>query len=306
MPSEPAFRVTFWGVTGSYPRPLTAADVAALATDTAVAPLTYGGDTTCIQIEAGAETLIVDAGTGMQRLNPWFALCSSTCGPPRGVILLTHAHLDHVCSLPFFEPFYDPQAHFKLYGAPRTVQALRTVGEPGESLAGVFFPQTLAQLPGLKAIEMIEAGQSLAWGDVLVTAHALNHPGGCLAYRFERGGKRVVIATDHEQPIAPDASLAAFARGADLLYQDAQYLRDEYEGLLGVNGEPPQSRVGWGHTPLEDCIPTAEAAGAKRLYLGHHEPRRSDNALRALDARARALPAACEVALAYQGQTVEI
>lgn len=302
MPSEPAFQVKFWGVTGSYPRPLTAADIAAIASNNPAEPLTYGGDTTCVQIDAGPQTLIVDAGTGMQRLNQALAARN----PSRGVIFLTHAHLDHVCSLPFFEPFYDPHAQFTIYGAPRTVQALRKVGEPGASLAGVFFPQTLAQMPGLKAIEMIEAEQVVELGDVRVTAHALNHPGGCLAYRFERGGKRIVIATDHEQPITPDASLAAFAREADLLYLDAQYLREEYDGLVGLNGEPPQSRVGWGHTPLESCIPTADAAGAKRLCLGHHEPRRSDAALRELAARARAFPATCEVTLTYQGLTVEI
>jgi ribonuclease BN (tRNA processing enzyme) len=142
-----------------------------------------------------------------------------------------------------------------------------------------------------------------------VTTLALNHPGGSLAYRFDRAGKSVVIATDHEQPEAPDLTLAKFAQGADLLYMDAQYLQGEYAGEIGIGNEAPQARIGWGHTPIEACLPTALAAGVKRLDLGHHEPRRSDAMLRELDCYARQLPHAggsLRVGLAYQGLSVDV
>lgn len=314
-----AFRVTFWGVTGSYPRPQTAAELRAVCareTDEA-RPFTYGGDTTCIEIQAGDERLIVDAGTGLQRLSRTLASRDAASPAARGTILLTHAHLDHVCSLPFFEPFYDPRSDFAILGAARTIDALQQVGRADEPLAGVFFPQTMDQMPGLKRCEALTPGESMVVGDVRVSSLTLHHPGGSLGYRIDWDGKSVVIATDHEQQATPDWSLADFASGADLLYMDAQYLRSEYEGLTGVAGDPAQPRFGWGHTPLEDCLPTALAAGVSRLYLGHHEPRRSDAGLRdiaaklhlsLLAAKQGAFSDACglHVELAYQGLSVDI
>jgi ribonuclease BN (tRNA processing enzyme) len=116
----------------------------------------------------------------------------------------------------------------------------------------------------------------------------------------------VVIATDHEQPSTPDLALAEFARGADVLYLDAQFLRDEYDCRIGIASEAPQSRAGWGHTPLEDCFPTAAKAKVKRLLLGHHDPRRNDAALRAIAEKVRGMPSAFEATLAYQGLTLEL
>jgi phosphoribosyl 1,2-cyclic phosphodiesterase len=307
MPSETAFRITFWGVTGSFPRPMTAADLRqTIDADFGGEPLTYGGDTTCVQIEAGDRQLIVDAGTGMQRLSQSLSAKLAAGTSLQGAIFLTHPHLDHVCSLPFFEPLYDAASDFTLYAAPRTLHALEKLGRPEEDLAGVFLPQTLAQMPGLKHAHAIEAGTAIEYGDVRVSTFALNHPGGCLAYRFERRGKSVVIATDHEQPQSPDRPHAEFARGADVLYLDAQYLRAEYDGQVGVAGELPQSRTGWGHTPLEDCFPTAAAANAKRLLLGHHDPRRNDAALREIAKKVRDMPTPCEATLAYQGLSIEL
>lgn len=306
MPSETAFRVTFWGVTGSYPRPMTAADLRSAAARKGETPWTYGGDTTCVQIEAGEQLLIVDAGTGLQRLGHALTARPTAGDKPRGNLFLTHAHLDHVCALPFFEPFHDADCDFSVRAAAKALDALQAISEGGRPLAGVFFPQCLEHMPGLRRCEPIEAGGSVTLGDVLVSAHGLTHPGGSLAYRFDRGGRRVVIATDHEQPETPDTALAEFARDADLLYLDAQYQRAEYEGQIGVMGEPPRARIGWGHTPLEDCLPTALAARARRLLLGHHDPRRDDAALREIAAKVRAWPAPCEVALAYQGLTIEL
>jgi len=312
MDPAPTFRVTYWGVTGSYPRPLSAAELKDSVAHVAAAefPLTYGGDTTCLQVSAGELLLVVDAGSGLRLLSQRL-MRDSGGRAVRGTMLLTHAHFDHLSALPFFEPFYDAGSEFILRAAPRVLNALERLGHPASDLAGVFLPLTLEQMPGLNRCEAIEAGESFECGDVRVSTMALNHPGGSLAYRFERGGKSIVVATDHEQPETPDTTLAEFALGAELLYMDAQYLRREYEGQAGIGDEAPQCRIGWGHTPLEDCLSTARAAGVKRLHLGHHEPRRTDAMLRDLDGYASQLARAaslepCEVRLAYQGLVVEI
>ncbi|MDZ4780858.1 MAG: MBL fold metallo-hydrolase [Planctomycetia bacterium] len=336
MDPAAAFRVTYWGVTGSYPRPQPAGELASslarllgsaiehhgkaaisaalgdpaelerlFAAREGQSPCFFGGDTTCIQITAGDQLFIVDAGTGLRLLSQQLA---STTGL-RGNVFLTHAHFDHLCALPFFEPFYDPTARFLVRGAQRVLAAMERIGHPSSDLSGTFLPQTVDQMPGLMGCAAIEAGESLRCGDVTVTTFALTHPGGSLAYRFERAGKSIVIATDHEQPETPDLTLAKFALGADLLYMDAQYLQREYTGETGIGDDAPQARIGWGHTPIEACLPTAIAAGVKRLDLGHHEPRRSDAMLRDLDAYASRLPTAggsLRVGLAYQGLTVDV
>jgi hypothetical protein len=52
-------------------------------------------------------------------------------------------------------------------------------------------------------------------------------------------------------PEAPDRALAEFAHGADLLYTEGQYTANEYASLVGVSGDAPLTRRGWGHSPIE-------------------------------------------------------
>ena len=131
------------------------------------------------------------------------------------------------------------------------------------------------------------------------------------------GGKRFVFCTDHEHKDVPDRELMAFARGADLLYLDGQYLADEYEGKIGIMGEAPLSRRGWGHSSVEACVATAVAAGARVLHVGHREPKRDDSDLARVDlyiqqSMATALqsagrdPASCRTCIPWEGLTVPI
>ncbi len=85
-----------------------------------------------------------------------------------------------------------------------------------------------------------------------------------------------MFASDHEHQVHPDQALADFARDADLVYMDAQYQRQEYDGRVGLCDEPPMPRAGWGHSTYTDAITTAVAAGAARIHLGHHDPKRDD------------------------------
>src|SRR3954451_13377514 len=116
----------------------------------------------------------------------------------------------------------------------------------------------------IKAFRPIEIGQEFTIGHTRLTTFALHHPGGSVAYRLDRGGRAVVIATDHEHLEAPDGKLAEFARGADLYYADAQYLPEEYVGTAGIEGAKPISHRGWGHSTVDDVVATAAAADVKR------------------------------------------
>ena len=84
---------------------------------------------------------------------------------------------------------------------------------------------------------------------------------------------------------------------ADLLLHDAQYFEDEYA-----------ERIGWGHSSVSDAVAFAQAVGARRLVLFHHEPRHTDGLLESLEARARSLAGRNEdwSALAREGMVVEL
>jgi ribonuclease BN (tRNA processing enzyme) len=120
-------------------------------------------------------------------------------------------------------------------------------------------------------------------GEARVTARLLNHPGGCLGYRVELGGKSVVYATDFE-PLADgelDPVAVELARGADVLICDAQYSADEYAGRSGP------CRKGWGHNTVHQATALARAAGVGRLILFHHDPSHDDVMVEALERAAQ-------------------
>ncbi len=101
----------------------------------------------------------------------------------------------------------------------------------------------------------------------------LNHPNGSNSYRLERGGKRIVFATDHEHgDEATDDALVRFSEGADYLIYDATYPPSEYETL----------RRGWGHSTWYEGVRVARAAGVRSLVLFHHHPGHTDEQLEAV------------------------
>lgn len=220
----------------------------------------YGGGTTCYSIDVdGDHRMLIDCGTGALNM-PEFAH-----GSMRFSVLITHMHWDHTLALPFFKPLYDPSNEFHFYG--REVEHLTIEEAIDHVMQPPWFPIHFTDTPAVKKYHNVDESDFMV-GDIEVRTTRLHHPSGVTAYRLDRGGASLVVATDNEHgdPEA-DKRLLQLADGADVLIYDAQYLPDEY-----VHG-----KVGWGHSTWRDGVEIAKKAGVERLIITSHDWARSDD-----------------------------
>lgn len=221
-------------------------------------------------------------------------------------LLIGHTHWDHIHGVPFFSPLFAP-GRWAVYGPRGLGQSL------ADTLAGqmqyTYFPVTIDDMSAdIEYHDLVEGTFEI--GDVRIRTQYLNHPALTLGYRIEADGQTFVYAADHE-PFDPalaaggdpassesDARHVEFLSGADVVVHDAQYLASEYE-----------ARQGWGHSTMEYVVDMAVAAGVEHLVLTHHDPSRSDDAIDALVADARARAAAAghvgTVDAAYEGMVID-
>jgi len=245
------FEVTFWGVRGSVPAP-------------GAKTRKYGGNTPCVEVQAGGRRIILDAGSGLRSLGERLR---DAGGPVEADFFFSHYHYDHLQGLPFFAPLAERGNRFVFHGPRREGRSVQDVLEG--QMVPPYFPVTLDELVRAEIeFRSIEPGGEFGIGPVRVTTTELDHPGGNLGYRREYGGRTLVYATDVEHTDRPAESLVDLARGADLLLHDAMYVESEYE-----------QRRGWGHSTWSAALATAEAAKVKTLVLFHHDPERDDRAL---------------------------
>src|SRR3954469_20824947 len=78
LTSASSIAVRFWGVRGSIACP-------------GPATLRYGGNTPCVEIRCGSDTLIFDAGTGIRQLGNALTKAANTTDFD---IFLSHGHID--------------------------------------------------------------------------------------------------------------------------------------------------------------------------------------------------------------------
>lgn len=256
--------IRFWGTRGSIPSP-------------GPHTLEFGGNTTCLEIllDSGRR-IVIDAGTGIRGLGDQLKTSVATV---RLHLLLTHNHWDHLLGLPFFDPIYREDSEILIDGWPLAFQALTRVFD--DHMGDGFFPVGFDQLRArISFINRLARGP-LVLEDVQIDAMPVNHPQGCLGFRFREGDQTLVFITDNELGQDEGRRLGDFARFAqdcDLLIHDSQYLPEEM----------PEHR-GWGHSTYEEAVRLAVEAGAKRLLLTHHDPGRTDKEVKEIVQRARKL-----------------
>ncbi len=259
--------IRFWGVRGSIASP-------------GERTREVGGNTSCVEIDAGGRTLILDAGTGIRGLGD--ALVAR--GVREVTLVLSHLHWDHIQGLPFFTPAWLPGARVDIVGARNTSSPEVSLREAlALQMQAPHFPVSLDAMGSALGFREVQSGDRVQLeGGVALRVQRLDHPGGVLGVRIEYGGHSVVYATDTEHHACPAPALVDLARDADVLIYDAMYTDDEYEGRKGP------SRVGWGHSTWQAGVAVAEAAGVGRLVLFHHDPSRSDRDVEALEHAASA------------------
>lgn len=269
----------FWGVRGSIPVP-------------GPGTVRVGGNTACVEIKtADREVLIIDAGTGIRLLG--LDLIERGLDHQPAVLLFSHTHWDHIQGLPFFTPARLRWNRLVILGARRVDRHLEQI------LAGqmidAYLPFTLEDLHADLLIKEIHDGEKIIIGNhTSVLPSKLPHPGGVFGFRITCQGKAVVYASDVNHPRnGLDERIVALARDADLLIHDAHFTPEEKE-----------ERPTWGHSSWLEAVRTAQAAGARRLALFHHDPMHTDDELEAIEVQAQAMFPDCF--LAREGMEVEL
>ena len=231
----------------------------------------YGGATTCFEINLEAEhRLLIDAGTGALSINT-----EPFSGPRHFTILLTHLHWDHTLSLPFFRPLYQAENEFDFYGHRACDLAIDDALE--RVMQPPWFPVDFKSAPAKKSFHHLE-GAPFEVEDITVTYTRLYHPQGVTAYRLERDGAVLVVATDVEHGDGDsDRAVRELAANADVLIYDAQYSPQEHL----------DSKTGWGHSTWQAATDLARDAAVECLILTSHDPGRTDDEVDAIVAQAR-------------------
>jgi phosphoribosyl 1,2-cyclic phosphodiesterase len=279
-------KARFWGTRGSIATP-------------GPATMKYGGNTPCVDVRAGSDIFVFDAGTGLRGLG--IELLNEFASQPITVhLFISHTHWDHIQGFPFFIPAYQKHHRIFVYGPPGRGRSLEQIFQT--QLDSDYHPIALSDMGSNIVIQEIR--EPMRFGDVTVDFMYLNHPAMCLGYRISHQGSSIVYATDNEpyeftlpqidSPTGPadfprmlDDKLTRFVEGAGLYIGDAQFTTEEY-----------QYKKGWGHTPLDSCVDTAVAAHVGKLALFHHDPFHDDAFVDGMVQRACAL-------IAERGSSVE-
>jgi phosphoribosyl 1,2-cyclic phosphodiesterase len=266
---------------------------------------TYKANTSCVQIEAGTDDIILcDAGTGIRD----FAFSVAADSPARTYhIFVSHLHWDHIQGFPFFTPAYIPGNRIIFHGFHKTIEsAIR------EQMRAPCFPVPIEAMQATIEFDIREDGDTFDVGEVHIRTFKQQHPGDSWGYRFEHDDKSIIYSSDSEHgPEAAEADypFVDFIEGADILIFDGQYSFEEARNI----------RRHWGHSDPRTAVELAARAQVKELVVSHHEPTHSDRKIEELHIDAikhltyfhkQHMPNAAEIypkliTLAYDGLTVE-
>ena len=147
------FSVKFRGVRGSFP----------------VAKkefYNYGGNTSCVEVNAGGHLIILDAGTGIVDVGDDLMEKSISTSvkpeerkPIMATVLLSHIHHDHLLGLTFFKPLHLKSTKVMVFGPEQVNTTL--ADSLSEIIFGKTFPLDLDEISCRLEIQGICDGQAI-------------------------------------------------------------------------------------------------------------------------------------------------
>lgn len=284
-------QVRFWGTRGSLPVAPTAATVrekvaAALVAangrkfedqDAArafvahelefAAGHSYGGATSCVEIDVGEGAFVVcDMGSGLREFGlDAMRRCAEGGRPREWHFFLSHLHWDHIMGFPFFVPAFVPGSKIVIHaGHADAQQALRRQQEE------ISFPVPFDWLKAEIEFRNLEPGVEYRIGLLSVSLIEQDHSHVSYGYRFgDAEGRAAIYSTDSEHKldqIEAEESFVGFFGAADLVVCDTMYSLADSVSM----------KEDWGHSSNIVAVDLCHAAKARRLALFHHEPTYSD------------------------------
>ncbi|MDC8832713.1 MBL fold metallo-hydrolase [Alteromonas gilva] len=277
-------QLAFYGVRGSIPTP-------------GAQYVRYGGNTACVHIELSDGTdIVLDAGTGIRLLGDKLIKKDTPVN-----ILLTHNHWDHIQGFPFFAPIYQSGREINITPGQTNLPEDDAIIK---QMQGSVFPVPFSALAAKISINPQPANvEHWKLNGATISRLPMNHPGKGSAYAIAENGYKVAYITDNElyPPYKKDTDFLAFvdfARNADLIIHDAQYM---------LSDMPEKS--GWGHSVAEEAVKLAMACNAKRLALYSHDPSRTDEDIDAViehcNQYINIAESPLELVAAYEGLTID-
>jgi len=281
-------KVRFWGTRGSIPVSLTTADIRAKMIEAVQGARdrrldhradieayidglgfdiagTYGGHSSCVQIDAGGDEFVVlDMGSGAR---PFGQSMIERFGPGKPQIyhvFMSHLHWDHIMGFPFFTPIYIPGNRIVVHSCHENVEYAfrRQQREPS-------FPVDFEQLGADIRFDVLQPDTPYSIAGLTVRAKLQRHAGDSYGWRFEHDGKSVIYSTDSEHRLEDQAECAAFVEffaNADAVIFDAMY---SLADAISVKAD-------WGHSSNIVGVELCQMARARRLVMFHHEPAYDD------------------------------
>ena len=284
-------QIRFWGTRGSLPVAPQAETIADKVADALVAAegrsfadksaarefvdndlafavgQTYGGATSCVEIDVGEGAFVIcDMGSGVRELGlDTIRRFSDGSRPKEWHFFMSHLHWDHIMGFPFFVPAFMDGAKIVIHaGHGDAEKALRRQQEE------ISFPVPFDWLKADIEFRTLETGREYEIGAVSVALVEQDHSHDSYGYRFrDAQGKTAVYSTDAEYKVDRSDTLSAmtsFIKGADLVVCDTMYSLADSVSM----------KEDWGHSSNIVAVDLCHEAGAKRLALFHHEPTYSD------------------------------
>ena len=201
---------------------------------------TETGHSTCHLIDAPEAYVVLDAGTGIYKIDKYI---TNTTKPI--FLFLSHFHLDHICGLHILNKFSFPQG-ITIVTQDKSQKILNTIcNQP--------FTVGIKDLPTKVTVKEIGRGSHDGFPFKL-EAKQLVHISRCFGYRFEFSTKTVTYCTD----TGSCKSMEKLSRNTDLLIAEC--------GL-----RPGESQPDWPHLNPIDSATIALKMKAKMLALIHFD-----------------------------------